>query len=419
MKKILALAFLPVLFCVQAFAAVTVERITPASPGDVDDTAPVVLTPLTLKKSPETPVIQKSGGNPAPPAPKPAEDKITIIDTTAPIRGTTEVHKGRKSIGAIVPKGAKIKRSHPKKKGRGGAAAKKVKAAEEQPAPDSVVEDPEAEPKVAAKPRDEEIESLQEEIRLLKDRKTLKQAVEKATQTVEASLKIEAASIYNYKVNAIYTVLCSVDHLVDIQLQPGEVLTGVGAGDTTQWILDKVVSGVSPKEQTHIFLKPTEAGLTTNFTLTTNRHTYHLAVKSTNNVHTPIISWLYPSEENDRLVLLKKEEDRIAGLNEVPSGTITAKDPAQLNFNYKIKKPYFAGNPVWTPEQVFDDGSKTFLKMPKSMNSDEAPVLFIVNDDSTDLVNYRVSGDMYIVDRLFNEAELRVGETAIRLIRNK
>lgn len=417
MKKILAFEFLFVLvaLCTQAFPAVTVERITPAS-GDIDDTAPVVLTPLSLKNNPESPIIQKSQGKSSPPIAKPAEDKITIIDNRTPARVTTESHKGRKSIGAVVPKGAKIKKSRPKKGASAKVTHKEVKP-DEEAASDPAVEDTEAGPKVAVKPHDEEVESLQEEIRLLKDRRTLKQSIEKATQTVEGSLKIEAASIYNYKPNALYTVLCSVDHIVDIQLQPGEVLTGVGSGDTTQWTLDKVVSGTSPKEQMHIFMKPWDVGLSTNFTLTTNRHTYHLAVKSTKNVHTPIISWLYPAEENDRLVLLRNEEQRIAGLNEVPTGTITAKDPAQLNFNYKIKKPFFAGNPVWTPEQVFDDGSKTFLKMPKKMDSDEAPVLFVVNDDATDLVNYRVSGDMYIVDRLFNEAELRVGEAAIRIIR--
>jgi type IV secretion system protein VirB9 len=59
---------------------------------------------------------------------------------------------------------------------------------------------------------------------------------------------------------------------------------------------------------------------------------------------------------------------------------------------------------------VFDDGKKTFIQMPKELRVYEAPTLFILDEDSEPmLVNYRVKGDYYIVDRLFDQAELRVG----------
>ena len=45
------------------------------------------------------------------------------------------------------------------------------------------------------------------------------------------------------------------------------------------------------------------------------------------------------------------------------------------------------------------------------MKSSQAPALFIVSPEgSAQLVNYRVSGSYYIVDRLFHKARLVVGE---------
>jgi type IV secretion system protein VirB9 len=77
-----------------------------------------------------------------------------------------------------------------------------------------------------------------------------------------------------------------------------------------------------------------------------------------------------------------------------------------LRFDYEIEgKDY-----DWKPVRVFDDGQKTFIQMPKNLRVTEAPVLFLLDDDAEPLiVNYRVKGDLYIVDRLLEQAELRVG----------
>jgi len=64
---------------------------------------------------------------------------------------------------------------------------------------------------------------------------------------------------------------------------------------------------------------------------------------------------------------------------------------------------------------VFDDGLKTYLKMPETMVADEAPVLFIKDGKKLLLVNYRVKNGYYIVDRLFKEAVLRVGKKNVTI----
>ena len=95
----------------------------------------------------------------------------------------------------------------------------------------------------------------------------------------------------------------------------------------------------------------------------------------------------------------------------LPSARVTTAtniDLESVNFGYRVSVE--RGKPTWTPTQVFDDGHKTFLKFPASMLTREAPALFVLSpSNETELVNYRVRNDYYIVDRLIDRAELRLG----------
>jgi len=91
----------------------------------------------------------------------------------------------------------------------------------------------------------------------------------------------------------------------------------------------------------------------------------------------------------------------------------------RLNFRYEID----GDDPHWRPLRAFDDGRKVFIQFPGRLDQGEAPPLFVVgrNGDSQ-LVNYRVNGSYYIVDRLFAAAELRLGERdqeVVRIIRTR
>jgi len=87
-----------------------------------------------------------------------------------------------------------------------------------------------------------------------------------------------------------------------------------------------------------------------------------------------------------------------------------------LNFAYRVKVE--RGRPLWTPTQVFDDGRKTFIRFPAAMLNREAPALFVVSStNETQLVNYRMSNDYYVVDRLIERAELRVGQKDQEIVR--
>jgi P-type conjugative transfer protein TrbG len=155
-------------------------------------------------------------------------------------------------------------------------------------------------------------------------------------------------------------------------------------------------SGSLPEETTHLIVKPLDDNIQTNLIIATDQHVYQLKLKS-GSYHTPVVAWNYPEDTERALQEAVKRE----ASQEI---TIT---PDALRFTYEIapRSKY-----PWTPIRVFDDGKKTFIQMPKEMRTSEAPALFLVDDESEPLLaNYRIKGDYYIVDRLFDKAELRVG----------
>ena len=61
------------------------------------------------------------------------------------------------------------------------------------------------------------------------------------------------------------------------------------------------------------------------------------------------------------------------------------------------------------PLQVFDDGVRTYIQIPKS-NKYDLPVLYHVNDKEKQkltLVNYRIRYGYFIADRVFDHARLQ------------
>ena len=86
----------------------------------------------------------------------------------------------------------------------------------------------------------------------------------------------------------------------------------------------------------------------------------------------------------------------------------------KLRFRYRIT----GDRPPWRPAHVFDDQHKVYIQFPARLDQGEAPPLFIVGPDGKNqLVNYRVKGRYYVVERLFGAAELRLGKSPQQIVR--
>lgn len=224
-------------------------------------------------------------------------------------------------------------------------------------------------------------------------------AVRAATLEPTASTAINAVQVYPYAESAVYHLIGAPGQVTDIALQPGEALGAVAAGDTARWVIGDTASGSGDSKRTHVLVKPVAPGLSTNIVITTDRRTYHLALTSADHVAMVALSWTYPQ---DALIAFKAAQERAAAVQPVASGF----QLDQLHFNYVIS----GDQPNWRPLRAFDDGRQTFVEFPPTLAVGEAPPLFLVDaKGNAALVNYRVHGRFYVVDRLFDAAELRLG----------
>ncbi|TCD46900.1 P-type conjugative transfer protein TrbG [Chlorobium sp. N1] len=211
---------------------------------------------------------------------------------------------------------------------------------------------------------------------------------------------------YDYEPGQLYQVYGAPLRITDIQFEPGEYLTSepVG-GDAIRWILARTKSKINGIDQEHIYVKPTRPGLKTTLSINTNLRTYHIELTSYEQTYMPAVSWNY--EQYNMQQIRQETESSIE-----PKVNLSA-----LSFQYRIKVQK-GGKPSWMPVKVFDDGQKTFIQFPQAMLSHESPALFVLGrSGDIQLVNFRQKDDYYIVDRLFDRAELRAGEKGRNIIR--
>jgi len=238
------------------------------------------------------------------------------------------------------------------------------------------------------------------------------QANAAATKEPVKSGYVNAIQVYPFSQGALYRLYGATNQVSDIALQQGEKLVSVSTGDTVRWIVGDTTSGAGLTQQVHILVKPIAADLKTNLVITSERRTYHLELESTETTYMSSLSWTYPEDE---LIAIKKQNDSVAGLDSVPIDGAQTFD--NLNFRYRIE-----GSASFAPARVFDDGAKVYIQFPSSLPQGEAPPLFVQGSEGKPaLVNYRVKGNTYIVDRLFAVAELRLGsksQAVVKIIRN-
>lgn len=204
---------------------------------------------------------------------------------------------------------------------------------------------------------------------------------------------------------------CKPLRVCDIQLEAGEGVLNIALGDSERWIASKMESGPEDARQAHVVVKPTEFDLSTNLVITTDRRVYHLGLISSQEEtggYFRSVRFYYPQDTVQRWTdaaaaaregARKERERDVARLPLV--------SPEGLNFGYRIE-----GDRVpWRPVQAFDDGTRVFIQMPGAMSATEAPALFVQAGGSKEqaLVNYRLRGRYFVVDKLFSEAVLVLG----------
>jgi P-type conjugative transfer protein TrbG len=233
----------------------------------------------------------------------------------------------------------------------------------------------------------------------------------KATQEPATSAFVNAVQVYPFAEGVLYRLFAAPEKVTDIALQPGEAIVSVAAGDTARWTVGDTTSGADETKRVHILVKPFAAGLSTNLVITTDRRAYHLQLESTSGTAMAALSWTYPQDE---LIAIRRQQASAEAARPIAAGLRVE----QLDFGYVIT----GEKPGWRPLRAFDDGRQTFIEFPASVAVSEAPPLFVIGaQGDAQLVNYRMSGRFYVVDRLFDAAELRLGtkkQSVVRISRS-
>lgn len=248
----------------------------------------------------------------------------------------------------------------------------------------------------------------------------------------EPLLKFNGRLVYTFGSGTPLAIVKPTE-LTDIELEEGEEVHDILIGDTIRWSVVPTMNGTpdGKSQVTHIIVKAKQPNLTTSLIVATNRRTYRLRVVSSAIFHLPLIAFDYPGEEmrREKEAYLKQitdlesqkfvqaqqtmemQEMRIAELErKLSEKEYKAKilgDPKNLSFFYRIDRE--KGRPRWTPTTVYNDGTKTYIVMPKAMETDEAPILLLDNGKKSEMVNYRLVDNKFVVDKVFHKAKLISG----------
>jgi len=220
-----------------------------------------------------------------------------------------------------------------------------------------------------------------------------------------------AAMVYDYNPDWVYEIYAQPLRVCDITLQPGErAVEPPFVSDSERWILGGGISYEGGLQIQHIYVKPSAAGLEASLIINTDRRVYRIILRSYAAVHMPVTRWRYLSglPNNFSFSGSRTEDDE-------SENSFLNVDPRLLSFNYTIRHGVF-NRPYWRPSLVFDDGSKTYITFPETVLQREMPAVF---ENRRDILNYRVMGNMVVIDKLIENITVRIGGTEITITKKK
>lgn len=244
--------------------------------------------------------------------------------------------------------------------------------------------------------------------------------------------------------SGIPTVVCALLELTDLAFEKGESILSVQLGDSVRWNIESAISGSANDSIEHLIVKPLEAGLKTSMLITTDRRTYHIRLKSTEADFMPAVVFSYPnslklpskkhygddsylqytsnydsnedhndySDTNSSLKNNSSVQNVSYEVNSRPALNVAAtyNDSTQKrNYNYSVD-----GDSKIIPQNVYDDGKRTFIVMNNPINSSYLPVLqeissesfLFFGEDKTNTINFTYFDNTFVVDGIYSHLRL-------------
>lgn len=202
---------------------------------------------------------------------------------------------------------------------------------------------------------------------------------------------------YLYNPNDVYRYIGHYTYQGFIEFESGETIGTISMGNPSLWLFESLGN--------RLFLKPVgEDGSETNMTIITNKRVYHfeLMAREAKGIADKnlifVVKFVYPDEKEKNLVEFPK-----TNISDEPD----MRDLSRYNFNYQ-----FTGERSIAPSKVFDNGQFTYFQF--SNKNAEIPAIFNVDASGYEsLVNYRVTGDYIVVERVGAQFTLRNGSEIV------
>lgn len=209
------------------------------------------------------------------------------------------------------------------------------------------------------------------------------------------------------------TIVCAPLFVCDLQLQAGEIVNDINLGDSVRWKISPAASGAAGNQVTHVLIKPTDSGLTTNLVITTDRRVYVVKLVSEPKTWMARVSFSYPDEQRaqwETFMAAQRAQAAVAQASQLATRTATVLPTGEtidrLDFGFDLS----GDKPSWRPVRVYSDGRKTYIEFPREMRDGEAPVLVGIGPGNTpEVINFRTKGNRYVVDQVVDRVALISG----------
>lgn len=218
---------------------------------------------------------------------------------------------------------------------------------------------------------------------------------------------LNSTIIFPYQPGDLYQIYATPLNVTDIELQAGEKIISVAAGDTMRWQVSETSSGTGADRVEHLLIKPLAEHISTTLLIMTDVRTYHILLSATQHTFMAAVKWRYAGSE----IVFNGLSSSQNAEEIIPA--VAQSDEA----SYQLKQ-LKGSKPAWVPNHIFTHNGKTYIEFPKAMQT--APDLFIEEDgDQAVVANYRVVQNVYVVDQIIHAARLVSdnGGTVIEILR--
>jgi type IV secretion system protein VirB9 len=197
-----------------------------------------------------------------------------------------------------------------------------------------------------------------------------------------------------YNADEVYQLRGFVGYQIDLEFEPGETFTGLGAGD---------LEGLSfVGQDNHLFLKPKAAKVATNLTVLTSRRHYQFdyvalsqrpAADDLGVIYALRFTYAPPPAQSAADMAAKRLDSQLE--------SASTKRPQNIDY-------WYCGEPSLMPIAASDDGVHTRLRF--AANAD-LPAIFVRNEDGSEsLLNFSMDTGDVIVHRVAKRFILRRGK---------